>query len=83
MASRVCRPESSLSWSTDRARFGAGAAFDAGLSVDFVLAVAFTDRRNGAFSGTGAAADAFIRNFVSHDPYLQILFARIVFVLIR
>ena len=44
----------------------AGTALDASFGIDLVLAVSFSNRSNGALSGTGAAADAFIRNFVSH-----------------
>ena len=62
-----------LGRSTDRACLGAGAAFDADFGVDFILAVAFADRRNGAFSSTGTAADAFFGNFVSHLDILLIM----------
>jgi hypothetical protein len=56
-----------LSRSADGAGFSANAAFDALVRVDFVLAIAFSDRFLGAFGGTGAAADARIGNFVSHN----------------
>ncbi len=62
-----------LGRSADRAGLGAGAAFDADFGVDFILAVAFADRGNGAFSGTGTAADAFFGNFVSHWTILLIM----------
>ena len=55
-----------LGRSTDRAGLSAGATFDAGIRVDFELAVAFADGGNGAFGSAGTAADAFIGNFVSH-----------------
>ena len=65
-----------LGRSADRAGFSAGTAFDAGISVNFEFAVAFADRGNGAFGSAGAAADAFIRNLVSHDIYLLICHAQ-------
>jgi len=65
--------ESGLGGSADGAGGRAGAAFDAGALIDHVLAVAFADGGNGALSGAGAAGDAFIRNSVSHDSYLQFL----------
>ena len=55
-----------LGGSADGAGGSAGTAFHAGIRVDVVLAVAFRDRGNGAFGSAGAAADAFIGNFVSH-----------------
>ena len=55
-----------LSRSANGAGFSANAAFDALVRVDFVLAIAFSDRFLGAFGGTGAAADARIGNLVSH-----------------
>ena len=62
---------SCLSGSADRASFSAGTAFDAGLRIDFVFAIAFADRGNRAFCRAGAAADAFVGNFVSHESYLH------------
>ena len=62
-----------LGRSADRAGLGAGAAFDADFGIDFILAVAFADRGNGTFSGTGTAADAIFGNFVSHWKILLIL----------
>ena len=62
---------SGLGGSADGAGVSAGAAFDAGIRVDLVLASTFTDRVDGALCSAGAAADAFFGNFVSHDPYLQ------------
>ena len=64
---------SGLSGSTDRAGFSAGAAFNAGFRIDFVLSVTFADRGNGTFSSTGATADAFFGNFVSHWINLLII----------
>ena len=61
-----------LSGSSDRAGPGTGTAFDAGFRIDFVLAVSFGDRAHGAFRRTGAAADAIVRNFVSHGINLLI-----------
>ena len=58
--------------STHRAGLGAGAALDAGFRIDFVLAVSVGDRAHGAFRRTGAAADAIVRNFVSHGINLLI-----------
>ena len=64
---------SGLGRSADRAGLGAGAAFDAGISVNFVLAIAFLDGGNGAFGSAGTAADAFFRNLVSHWINLLIM----------
>ena len=69
MAGPFCRFQSGLrlGGSAHGAGLGAGAAVDALVGVDFVLAVALGDRFNGAFAGAGAAGDARICNFVSHD----------------
>ena len=56
-----------LSGSSDGAGFRARAAFDADFGIDFVLAVSLSDRRYGALRSAGAAADAFVRNLVSHN----------------
>ena len=61
-----------LGGSAYRAGISAGAAFNAGFGIDFILAIAFADRGNGAFRSTGAAADAFIGNLVSHGINLLI-----------
>ena len=61
-----------LGRSADRAGFSAGAALDAGIGIDLKLAVAFADGGNGALGGTGAAADAFFVNLVSHRTNLLI-----------
>ena len=63
---------SGLSGSANGAGVCTGAAFDAGFRIDFVLAVAFADCRNRALCGTGTAADAIFRNFVSHNDVLLI-----------
>ena len=57
---------SGLGRSAYRAGLCTCTAFDAGFRIDFILAVAFADSGNRAFCCTGAAADAFIRNLVSH-----------------
>ena len=64
---------SGLGRSADGAGVSAGAAFDADFGIDLILAVAFADRGNGTFSGTGATADAFFGNFVSHWMNLLVL----------
>lgn len=61
-----CLRFSGLGGSADGAGICAGAALDAGFGIDLILTVAFADRGDGALGGTGAAADAFIGNFVSH-----------------
>ena len=55
-----------LNGSTNGANAVAGAALDASVSVDLVLAVAFSDSTDGALSLASAAADAIISNLVSH-----------------
>ena len=45
----------------------AGAAVNAQISVDDVLAVALCDSLNGAVVNTSAAANASVSNNVSHD----------------
>ena len=64
-----------LSRSADGAGICAGAAFDADFRIDLVLAVAFADCGNRALCSTGAAADAFIGNFVSHCITSYILYS--------
>ena len=61
-----------LSRSSDRARIRACAALDTYFRIDLILAFAFADCGNGALGSTGAAADAFVRNFVSHETNLLI-----------
>ena len=55
------------------ANVSASAAFDALISIDDVLAVAFLDGVHGAFALASAAADAFSRNLQSHNQYLHML----------
>jgi hypothetical protein len=51
----------------------AGTAFNAGVSVDNVLAVALGNSVHGALIGTSAAADAIVIDLISHDIYLLML----------
>ena len=46
---------------------GAGAAAEALVLIDFVVALAFENCLNRTFSGAGAAGDAVITNLVSHN----------------
>ena len=62
---------SGLGRSANGACFCTRTAFNAGFGIDLEFSVALTDGRNGALSSTGTAADAFFRNLVSHDLYLQ------------
>jgi len=55
-----------LGGSANGAGLGAGTAIDALGGVDFVFAVAFGNRLNGAFSLARAAADARIADLISH-----------------
>jgi hypothetical protein len=67
-----CRPffgqtcELGLSGSANGAGASASAALDALVSIDHVLAVAFSDSVHGALSLASAAADAFVIDNVSH-----------------
>jgi hypothetical protein len=45
----------------------AGAAVDAGIGVDFVLGIAFSDSFYGAFASASAAGNAFIGDYVCHN----------------
>lgn len=54
----------------NRADTFAGTAVNAGCSVDNILAVALGDCGNRTFACASAAADALIRNSISHDMYL-------------
>ena len=51
--------------------YGAGsfavAAADAGVGIDDILVVALADSADRAFGSAGAALDAFVGNFISHD----------------
>ena len=49
-----------------RAGAGAGAAIDAGIRVDDILAVAFRDCGNRAIRFAGAAGNALVRNYICH-----------------
>ena len=51
---------------------GASATVHAGIGVDHILGIALGNRLNGAVLSAGAAADAGIRNLVSHSSYLPI-----------
>ena len=53
-----------------RALGRAGAALDAGIGVDDVLAVAFRDRLYRALSRAGAARYTIIRDHISHSKFL-------------
>ena len=55
-----------LGGSANGADASTGAALDASFGVDFVLAIAFSDRADGALSLASTAADAIISNLVSH-----------------
>ena len=48
----------------------AGAALDAGISVDYVLAISLRDRAYGTFAGAASAANAGIGDNVCHDRIL-------------
>ena len=55
------------------ALIGAGAAGNADVSVDDVLAVALGDSLNGALIGAGAAGNTSVSNDVSHDTTSKFL----------
>ena len=65
--------QSGLGGSADGAGICTGAALDAGFGIDLILTIAFADRGDRALGGTGAAADAFIGNLVSHRTNLLIM----------
>lgn len=48
------------------ANFSARATLDAGVGID-VVDIAFGDSLNGANGQTGAASNAFVSDYVSHD----------------
>ena len=52
--------------SADRAGACAGTAFEAGVSVDLILAVAFGNRADRALGRAGTTGDALIRNLICH-----------------
>ncbi len=55
-----------LSRRADGAGARASAAFDAGIRVDFELAVTLRNRTHRALRSASAAGDAFVRNLISH-----------------
>ena len=61
-----------LSNRTPGAGTSAGAAIDAGASVDDVLRVALGDRAHGAAVSAGTAADASVTDNIGHDMYTSI-----------
>ena len=65
-------PDSALGDSPGGASISAGAAIDAGIGIDDVLAVALRDRAHGAGIGAGAAADASVADDIGHWEHLQI-----------
>lgn len=48
----------------------AGTAVDAGISVDYILAISLRDSAYGTFAGAASAANAGISNNVCHDKIL-------------
>ncbi len=56
----------------DRAASRAGTAFNAGIGVDNVLAIAFGNAGNRATGRAGTATDASVTDFICHDLHLQI-----------
>ena len=58
---------SGLGGSANGARSGAGAAGDAGVSVDHILAIAFGDGGNGTFLCARATGDALVTDLICHD----------------
>ena len=60
-----------LGRSANRASLSACTALDAGIRIDFILAITFRNRVHGALSSTGTAGDALIRNLISHNSNLQ------------
>ena len=53
----------------DGAAIHAGTAVGADFRVDYELAVAFTDRFDGALGRTSAAVDAFAADYVCHSDF--------------
>jgi len=62
--------------SSNGANAGTGAALDASVCIDNVLAVSLGNAGNGAFAGAGAAGDAIVADLISHFIILltQMLF---------
>ena len=54
------------------ALIGAGAAGNADISVDDVLALALRDSLNGALVSAGTASDTSVSDGISHSIYLQL-----------
>ena len=54
------------------ALIGAGAAGNADISVDDVLAVALRDSLNGALVSAGTASDTSVSDGISHSIYLHL-----------
>ena len=71
---RLLTEELSLGRSADGAILSAGAARNAGIRVDDVLAVAFLDRLNGALLCTSAAGDARITDNICHSKTPPLIF---------
>jgi len=67
--------ESSLLDSFNGAGASASAALDALISVDNILAFAFSDDAEGAGVCTGTAAQASVSDEICHCEYLHIVFA--------
>ena len=65
-------PDSALGDSPGGASISAGAAIDAGIGVDHILAIALGDSAHGAGIGAGAAAHASVADDIGHWKHLQI-----------
>jgi len=70
----LCTERSALADGVNRAGTGAGTAVDASIGVDHHLGIAHGDRTDGAAALAGAAADASVRNDVSHTYTSKKLF---------
>ena len=57
--------------SANRANARAGAAGDAGIRVDHILAFTFADCGNGTFLCAGTARHALIADYICHENYLH------------
>ena len=68
----VIHYESAFLDSFGGALIGAGAAGNADISVDDVLAVALRDSLNGALVSAGTASDTSVSDGISHSIYLQL-----------
>lgn len=59
-----------------RANAGASAAFNTNVFINHIFPVAFRDGADGALCSAGAAADAVVTDFISHEslpPYITLL----------